>query len=154
MYHAVVHVRTLRLLPSALPPPPQVIRCDGDRYIDDHHTAEDVAITLGQCLHEALGDKAGLARMGCAEGAHGGARVRAVLDLSNRPHFATDLLLDEEYVGGVGGEADSGKGAGDEAAAPSDAVCGGVLSCEMLHHVFDSLTLEMRATCVAGPPAC
>ena len=50
------------------------VRCEGDTHIDDHHTAEDVAITLGQCLHEALGDKAGLARMGCAEGAHDAAR--------------------------------------------------------------------------------
>ena len=113
-----------------------IVHCEGDRHIDDHHTAEDVAITLGQCLHEALGDKAGLARMGCAEGEHAGARVRAVLDLSNRPHFESDLLLNEEYVGG-----------GGEGASPSDAECGGVLSCEMLHHVFDSLTIETRATC-------
>lgn len=118
-----------------------VARCEGDRHIDDHHTAEDVAITLGQCLHEALGDKAGLARMGCAEGASGKTRVRCILDLSNRPHFACDLALDEEYVGGEAG------GEGEASASPWDSVCGGVLSCEMLHHVFDSLTLEMRATC-------
>ena len=34
-----------------------VVWCRGDRHIDDHHTAEDVAITIGQCLHEALGGK-------------------------------------------------------------------------------------------------
>ena len=78
-----------------------VVHCEGDRHIDDHHTAEDVAITLGQCFHEALGEKKGLARMGCAEGAQGDARVRAVLDLSNRPHFESDLPFDEENVGGV-----------------------------------------------------
>jgi imidazoleglycerol phosphate dehydratase HisB len=39
--------------------------------------------------------------MGCAEGAHGGARVRAVLDLSNRPHFESNLPLDEENVGAI-----------------------------------------------------
>ena len=120
------------------------VECAGDVYIDDHHTAEDVAITLGQCINEALGDKAGLARMACAEASSddGATQVRAVLDLSNRPHFDCDLNLDEEFVGG------------DEAAAasvPSDggpghAVCGRALSCEMLHHVFDSLTLEARAT--------
>uniref|UniRef100_A0A7S1B9G5 Imidazoleglycerol-phosphate dehydratase n=1 Tax=Corethron hystrix TaxID=216773 RepID=A0A7S1B9G5_9STRA len=38
------------------------VHCDGDIYIDDHHTVEDVAITLGQCLNVALGNKAGLAR--------------------------------------------------------------------------------------------
>jgi len=117
-----------------------IVHCEGDRHIDDHHTAEDVAITLGQCLHESLGDKAGLARMGCAEGSHGGARVRGVLDLSNRPHFESDLALDEEFVGGVGED-------GATEASPGDALCGGVLSCEMLFHVFDSLTLEMRSTC-------
>ena len=99
--------------------------------------------------------------MGCALGAAGGAVVRAVLDLSNRPHFASDLPLDEEYVGGVGewddeaaGRAEAaaaaaggGPAAGGEAAAPAPCdVCGGVLSCEMLHHAFDSLTIEVRAT--------
>ena len=117
-----------------------IVRCEGDRHIDDHHTAEDVAITLGQCLHEALGDKAGLARMGCAVGANGGASVRAVLDLSNRPHFESDLPLDEEYVGFVTEPPAEG------AAAPWDALCGGILSCEMLFHVFESLVLETRAT--------
>ena len=103
--------------------------------------------------------------MGCALGAAGGAVVRAVLDLSNRPHFASDLPLDEEYVGGVrewddeaagraeaaaaaaGGEAAGGEAAEAAAAAPAPCdVCGGVLSCEMLHHAFDSLTIEVRAT--------
>ena len=148
-----------------------VVWCDGDRHIDDHHTAEDVAITVGQCLHEALGDKAGLARMGCAEGTSagagassgsgssgggggngggggcggggGGARVRAVLDLSNRPHFESDLPLDEEYVGGGGGD---GSPCGGDACGGAMPLCGTLLSCEMLHHVFLSLTMEARAS--------
>lgn len=66
-------------------------QCDGDVYIDDHHTAEDLSITIGQCLNVALGSKAGLARMGCAEGASGSCLVRVVIDLSNRPHFESDL---------------------------------------------------------------
>lgn len=127
-----------------------IIHCEGDRHIDDHHTAEDIAITLGQCFHEALGDKAGLARMGCAEGEHGGARVRAVLDLSNRPHFESDLPFDEEYVGALAesaSETTSVAGSPSESPAPCDALCGAILSCEMLYHVFNSLTLEMRSTC-------
>jgi len=120
-----------------------VVRCQGDIHIDDHHTAEDVAITLGQCLHKALGDKAGFARMGCAEGEHNAVRVRAVLDLSNRPHFESDLPLDEEYVGGAA-MLDVAPG---EGAAPCDALCGKLLSTEMLFHVLNSLTLEMRCTC-------
>lgn len=139
-----------------------IVHCDGDRHIDDHHTAEDVAITLGQCFAEALGDKVGCARMACAEGAHGGACVRAVLDLSNRPHFESDLPLDEEYVGAIDGtigtpagieppmkkaKLDGTAGEVDAAPAPWDSLCGAVLSCEMLFHVFNSLTLEMRSTC-------
>mmetsp|Transcript_43601 Transcript_43601/g.69677 ORF Transcript_43601/g.69677 Transcript_43601/m.69677 type:complete len:536 (+) Transcript_43601:37-1644(+) len=139
-----------------------IIHCDGDRHIDDHHTAEDVAITLGQCFHEALGDKAGLARMGCAEGVCGGSHVRAVLDLSNRPHFESDLPFDEEYVGAVDEVSNSLQTSEPQpkraklneqiedladAPAPWDSICGAVLSCEMLYHVFNSLTLEMRATC-------
>jgi len=133
-----------------------MVHCEGDRYIDDHHTAEDVAITLGQCLHEALGDKAGLARMGCADALHGGARVRAVLDLSNRPHFESDLPFDEEYVGALDSlplpvvqecDAAVSKPAAAVAVPPMDDLCGALLSCEMLHHIFTSLTLEMRATC-------
>jgi imidazoleglycerol-phosphate dehydratase len=126
-----------------------IIHCEGDRHIDDHHTAEDIAITLGQCFYEALGDKAGLARMGCAEGAHGGARVRAVLDLSNRPHFESDLPLDEEYVGAAAAEVAIDPNPSGTVGSPSpwDTLCGAVLSCEMLYHILNSLTLEMRSTC-------
>ena len=111
-----------------------LVHCAGDRHIDDHHTAEDVAITVGQCLHEALGDKAGLVRMACADRTSGGVAVRAVLDLSNRPHVASDLAFDEEYLGG--GDPES----------PDGDVCGAVLSSEMFFHALESLTLEMRAT--------
>ena len=124
------------------------VACRGDTYIDDHHTAEDVSITLGQCLGAALGSKAGVRRMACAEGACGGARVRCVLDLSNRPHFESDLPLDEEYVGGDAAfraamERGGGGGGGGGGAA---VVCGRALTCEMLFHTFDSLVVESRST--------
>ena len=83
--------------------------------------------------------------------ASGGA-APTTLDLSNRPHFESDLPLDEEYVGGGPEEEVSGDRNGEGTVlvegmpAPVDALCGGMLSCEMLHHVFDSLTLETRAT--------
>jgi len=118
------------------------VHCDGDVYIDDHHTVEDVAITLGQCLNSALGSKAGLARMGCAEASCGRATARCVLDLSNRPFFQWDLPLDEEYIGG-----DAEAFAAMQRGAEGDAaLCGAALTAEMLQHVFESLTMEARAT--------
>ena len=77
-----------------------LLRCD--RHIDDHHTAEDVAITLGQCMFKALGNKAGITRMGCGVGESSGAAVRAVLDLSNRPHFESTSRLTRSSWGALG----------------------------------------------------
>lgn len=48
------------------------VKCNGDLYVDDHHTSEDVSIALGQVLNTALGTKAGLNRMWCAVGDFGG----------------------------------------------------------------------------------
>merc|ERR1712118_459033 len=56
-----------------------------------------------------------------------------------------------EYVGAAESRLSEGvvdtSSRGNEAASPSDQFCGAVLSCEMLYHVFNSFTLEMRATC-------
>ena len=40
------------------------IKCDGDTYVDDHHTTEDIGIALGQAFSQALGDKMGIVRYG------------------------------------------------------------------------------------------
>jgi len=80
------------------------VRSTGDLWIDDHHTAEDVSITYGQCLGEALGDKAGVVRMASAEASCGGACVEAVVDLSNRPFLGNDLRFAGELVGDLAAE--------------------------------------------------
>lgn len=60
------------------------VECHGDLEIDDHHSVEDIAITLGQAVLQALGDKSGLARYGVAYVPMDEALCRAVVDLSGR----------------------------------------------------------------------
>src|SRR4051794_5537732 len=59
----------------------------GDVDIDDHHTAEDIGICLGQTIREALGDKRGIKRYASVFVPMDEALAQVVIDLSNRPHF-------------------------------------------------------------------
>ncbi len=61
------------------------IKASGDTHIDDHHTVEDVGITLGQAFTKALGDKVGIHRYGYAYVPLDEALSRVVVDLSGRP---------------------------------------------------------------------
>ena len=61
------------------------VRCRGDLEIDAHHTVEDVGIALGECLRDALGDKAGVRRFATASVPLDEALVSVSLDLSGRP---------------------------------------------------------------------
>ncbi|KAF2841645.1 IGPD-domain-containing protein [Patellaria atrata CBS 101060] len=75
------------------------LRCRGDLHIDDHHTAEDTFIALGQAFKSALGSSTGLARFGSAYCPLDEALSRAVIDLSNRPFSVIDLGLKREKIG-------------------------------------------------------
>ena len=61
------------------------ITADGDVHIDDHHTVEDVGITLGQAFAKAIGDKKGIRRYGHAYVPLDEALSRVVVDFSGRP---------------------------------------------------------------------
>ena len=63
------------------------IKADGDLHIDGHHTAEDVGITLGEALSEAVGDKKGIRRYGHFTLVMDEVLSRVALDLSNRPYL-------------------------------------------------------------------
>jgi imidazoleglycerol-phosphate dehydratase len=61
------------------------VRAEGDLEVDAHHTVEDVGIALGECLREALGDKAGVRRFASIDLPLDEALVSVALDLSGRP---------------------------------------------------------------------
>lgn len=69
------------------------IRAKGDLHIDDHHTVEDVGITLGQALTQALGDKRGIRRYGACLLPMDDALVRTALDLSARPFLIWNVAM-------------------------------------------------------------
>lgn len=80
------------------------VQCDGDLHVDDHHTTEDVAITLGQALHKALGDKAHIARYGHAYVPMDETLARSVVDLSGRFYCHVDADFARPRVGDLSTE--------------------------------------------------
>ena len=96
------------------------LACKGDLRVDDHHSAEDCALGLGEALDRALGERRGIARFGSAFAPLDEALARAVVDLSGRPYSAIDLGLGRETIGG--------------------------LACENVGHVLRSLAVAARLT--------
>lgn len=75
------------------------VECRGDLEIDDHHSVEDIAITLGQCVAQALGEKEGIARYGAALVPMDEALCRAVLDLSGRFYLVYEVETRRQMIG-------------------------------------------------------
>ncbi len=96
------------------------LTCAGDLHVDDHHTAEDCAIALGQAIDQALGDRRGIARFGSAYAPLDEALARVVIDLSGRAGSVVELQLAREKIGDI--------------------------ACENLTHFFSSLALGGRLT--------
>ena len=76
------------------------ITCMGDVEIDDHHSAEDCGITLGQAFAQAIGDKKGIRRVGNSYVPLDEALSRVVIDISGRPHLDFNVEFTRSSVGG------------------------------------------------------
>ena len=95
------------------------LSCTGDTGVDDHHTAEDTAIALGQAIDRALEDRAGITRFASAYAPLDESLARCVIDLSGRPSPVVELGLKREMIGQI--------------------------ACENITHWFQTLAVNMRA---------
>ena len=76
------------------------VKAKGDTHIDDHHTVEDIGITLGMAIAEAIGEKTGLTRYGHAYVPLDEALSRVVMDFSGRPGLIMKADFVRSHVGG------------------------------------------------------
>lgn len=100
------------------------VKASGDIHIDVHHTVEDIGISLGLAIREALGDKAGISRFGDALVPLDEALVQAVVDISGRPFLVH-----------------TGEPAGFEFH-----LIGGHFTGSMVRHVFEAITFNAGLT--------
>ena len=75
------------------------IACQGDLEIDDHHSVEDIAITLGQAVSEVLGNKTGIRRYGESTVPMDEALCRSVIDLSGRFYLVYEVQTKRQKIG-------------------------------------------------------
>ena len=75
------------------------LTCKGDIEVDDHHTVEDIGISLGQAFKEALGDKKGITRYGYMVLAMDEALILTAIDFSGRAYLGYDMDIPAEKVG-------------------------------------------------------
>lgn len=75
------------------------VTCKGDNHIDDHHTVEDIGITIGQAVNQALGSKKGIRRYGHAYVPLDEALSRVVIDFSGRPGLVMNVPFTQKRIG-------------------------------------------------------
>jgi imidazoleglycerol-phosphate dehydratase len=78
------------------------VQASGDLHIDEHHTVEDVGITLGRALNQALCDRKGITRMGQAVVPMDEALAMVAVDIGGRGYFVFDGLFEGERIGQMG----------------------------------------------------
>ncbi|GMV50045.1 imidazoleglycerol-phosphate dehydratase HisB [Nitrospirales bacterium NOB] len=74
------------------------VKATGDVDIDEHHTVEDVGIVMGQALHQALGEKAGIKRFGFASVPLDETLAHVTVDLSGRPYLVYNVSLPDRKI--------------------------------------------------------
>jgi imidazoleglycerol-phosphate dehydratase len=75
------------------------VTCQGDTHIDDHHSVEDIGITIGQAINRAVGDKRGIRRYGHAYVPLDEALSRVVIDFSGRPGLIMQIPFTQKRIG-------------------------------------------------------
>lgn len=75
------------------------VKCDGDTHIDDHHSVEDVGITIGQAFAQAIGDKKGIKRYGHFYAPLDESLSRVVVDISGRPGLHMNIPFTRSHIG-------------------------------------------------------
>ena len=75
------------------------VTCQGDTYVDDHHSAEDIGICLGQAFQTALGDKRGITRYGSFLLPMDEALIQTAVDISGRSFRGYGLEIPTEKIG-------------------------------------------------------
>ena len=75
------------------------VTCKGDTYVDDHHSAEDIGICLGQAFQTALGDKRGITRYGSFLLPMDEALIQTAVDISGRSYLGFGLEIPTEKIG-------------------------------------------------------
>ena len=96
------------------------VRAKGDLHVDSHHTAEDVAITLGRAFDRALGDRRGIVRIAHAYAPLDEALALAVIDISGRGHAEVEAAIGDTRLGD--------------------------LDSDMVQHLLESFAVEARLT--------
>ena len=75
------------------------VRAKGDLHIDDHHTAEDTGIALGQAIAKALGERRGITRYASIDLAMDGTLTKAAVDVSGRPFLVWNVGFNAPKIG-------------------------------------------------------
>ena len=75
------------------------VTCKGDTWVDDHHSAEDIGICLGQAFQTALGDKRGITRYGSYLLPMDEALIQTAVDISGRSYLGYGLEIPTEKIG-------------------------------------------------------